>query len=510
MNIPERFQLTQEDELVFNRVAQALGRWEILAFDDLIEAYQDFDALLKRQLLLLFEEGSSQRTYDWVRFFWIEATRGLLEYWDTRNLYEIDKDRLTLMEMLDLAFFKPEKLLNTEQPDCVTPRISVVVPVYQAMPYIFEALRSLYEQTCQDFEVILVDDHVGHNEMLPAIIALFGDKRTRIVPQKVKKHLGAVLNTGVREAKGDYIARMDADDISTPDRFEKQLAFLELHPELSVCSGWCQCFHEEHHVIQTPLTNEEIFAKTFFGPPYIHALLMWKREDFVNHNLWYDEEVVVEDTVFYGEMMWKVKGGNLPQVLLLYRRYRTSKSRADIQVYYKEHSLLRDKLLARLEQTLTPQEKQKVKLPMTLEDARRVLEERGCKAEYTGADYDRFMERMQPRLHGRTIAVWGYGVQGRLLENILRLKGFDYVLVDTILEGKAWFCKQDRMMRVNELQNSADVYYIVVSMEDVPAGIPETLLAWGYKQGQDFCYFHNKEGLNAQGNINGSRAGNQN
>ena len=110
------------------------------------------------------------------------------------------------------------------------PQISVLMPVYQAERYLEEAVESILAQSFDDFELLALDD--GSTDESPRILAALAarDDRIRV---RVAPHAGLVrrLNQGLAEARGTCIARMDADDISYPERFERQLAFLETHPE---------------------------------------------------------------------------------------------------------------------------------------------------------------------------------------------------------------------------------------------------------------------------------------
>ncbi|QDU56902.1 Putative glycosyltransferase EpsE [Aeoliella mucimassa] len=113
------------------------------------------------------------------------------------------------------------------------PLISVIMPVYNAERYVAEAVESILAQTCGDFEFLIVDD--GSSDRSLAILEKYAskDKRIRL---KSRANTGYVvaLNEMLADAEGEFIARMDADDISLPERFEKQIAYLQEHPECVV------------------------------------------------------------------------------------------------------------------------------------------------------------------------------------------------------------------------------------------------------------------------------------
>src|SRR3712207_3488429 len=103
------------------------------------------------------------------------------------------------------------------------PAVSIVLPVYNAAAYVAEAVRSVLAQTLGDFELILIND--GSTDGSRDVLATFHDHRVRLIDQP-NQGLVATLNRGVREARGQWIARMDADDISLPGRFAAQLDYL--------------------------------------------------------------------------------------------------------------------------------------------------------------------------------------------------------------------------------------------------------------------------------------------
>src|ERR1039458_8791297 len=112
-------------------------------------------------------------------------------------------------------------------------QLSVVMPAYNAMPYLKPAIESILDQTFRDFEFLIVDD--GSTDDSGAYLESLSDPRIRIVHQK-RGGIEAALNTGIREARHDWIARMDGDDVALPTRLEKEVNFLERNPQYSLIS----------------------------------------------------------------------------------------------------------------------------------------------------------------------------------------------------------------------------------------------------------------------------------
>ncbi|MFD1958687.1 glycosyltransferase family 2 protein [Novosphingobium panipatense] len=117
------------------------------------------------------------------------------------------------------------------------PRVSVLLPCYNGAAYLEEAVRSILLQTFADFELIVVDD--GSTDATADILARMGrrDPRLRVVRQP-NGGIVAALNTAIAHARGEYIARMDADDVSFPERFAFQVAWLDAHPATVLVGGY--------------------------------------------------------------------------------------------------------------------------------------------------------------------------------------------------------------------------------------------------------------------------------
>lgn len=114
------------------------------------------------------------------------------------------------------------------------PLVSVIMPVYNGEKYISESIESILHQTYKNFEFIIIDD--GSTDSTSVLLSDYQKKDPRIKVKRFEKNQGLTicLNIGIKLARGEYIARMDADDISLPSRFEKQVEFLEKHPHVAV------------------------------------------------------------------------------------------------------------------------------------------------------------------------------------------------------------------------------------------------------------------------------------
>jgi len=198
--------------------------------------------------------------------------------------------------------------------------ISVVLPVYNSALYIKDAINSILNQTIQDFEIIIIDDCSADDTL--AIIEAYKDARIRIIKKNKNKGLIDSLNIGFEEAKGKYIARMDGDDISLPDRFEKQLEVLENNSDIKVCGCWLQRFGLSDEVIKHKEHHDEIVAHLLLSCSMSMGAVMFDRKTFAIYN--FDENKKhVEDYDFWARTAWAGKFYNIQEVLYYYRAHNT-------------------------------------------------------------------------------------------------------------------------------------------------------------------------------------------
>jgi glycosyltransferase involved in cell wall biosynthesis len=141
------------------------------------------------------------------------------------------------------------------------PTISVILPVYNAERFLKEAIDSILQQTFSDFELLLIND--GSTDGSEQIIASYTDPRIVYIKNEKNEGLIYSLNKAIDLARGRYIARMDADDVSLPQRFEKQLRYLEEHPDVGVVAATVSFINERGEKIgDWPLDKNAISART--------------------------------------------------------------------------------------------------------------------------------------------------------------------------------------------------------------------------------------------------------
>ncbi|MES2695357.1 MAG: glycosyltransferase [Verrucomicrobiota bacterium] len=211
------------------------------------------------------------------------------------------------------------------------PKISVVIPVYNASRYLSAAVRSILVQTCSDFELIAVDD--GSTDQSKAILEglAAADPRIRIVSRPNTGIVGA-LNDGIAVARGEFIARMDADDLAVPTRFAAQCEYLENHPEcVALGTDILYTDPEGAPLIrhQPALQHDEIVNQLVDGNggALIHPTVFFRRAALEQVGGYRQQFNWIEDLDLYLRLSEIGKLANLPTVFLHYRQHLKSVNR---------------------------------------------------------------------------------------------------------------------------------------------------------------------------------------
>lgn len=212
--------------------------------------------------------------------------------------------------------------------------ISVIMSVYsEPLEWIQESIDSILQQTFNDFEFIIINDNPNRQELYAFLQRNKAkDKRIDIINNSVNIGLTKSLNIGVGKAQGKFIARMDADDISVPCRFEKQLQFLNNNPGIGVCGSSIQLFGEQTGVIRYPVENDEMFL--FIESCFAHPTVM-ARSDIFKSNKYNESIKVAQDYDLWTTLKGLgVQFGNIKDPLLHYRRSKIqiSSSKRELQM----------------------------------------------------------------------------------------------------------------------------------------------------------------------------------
>lgn len=200
------------------------------------------------------------------------------------------------------------------------PVISVAMPVYNGQRYLAEAINSILAQTFADFELIIIDDGSTDNSLQVLREYQKRDARIRLIARE-NRNLATTLNDIIDLARGKWIARMDQDDIALPQRFERQLQWLE-QTGADICGSWVKLFGaSDTYILKHSQTDEAIKMELLFGAPFAHPAVMMKTE--LVKQLRYDKAwEKCEDYDLWERAAragWKMS--NVPEVLLLYRQH---------------------------------------------------------------------------------------------------------------------------------------------------------------------------------------------
>lgn len=201
----------------------------------------------------------------------------------------------------------------------MTPAVSVVMSVYNGQTYLAEAIGSILAQTFSDFEFIIVDD--GSTDATAEIIESCRDVRIRCLRNGRNLGLAASLNIGIEAATGQYVARMDADDISRPDRLARQIAFMKSHSTVGVCGSWIEVVGDNvQQVWEYPAGAEEIHARLLFDCSMAHPTVLFDRARWIKARLFYDSTYTyAQDYELWCRAVRSLSLANVQEVLLVRR-----------------------------------------------------------------------------------------------------------------------------------------------------------------------------------------------
>ncbi|HMS05983.1 MAG TPA: glycosyltransferase [Burkholderiaceae bacterium] len=200
------------------------------------------------------------------------------------------------------------------------PKVSVLVPTFNAQHHIEATMRSLMAQSLEDIELCVLDD--ASTDDTVDIVRGLRDPRIRLNVNPVNLGLPANLNIGLAMARAPYVARIDHDDFALPLRLATQAAFLDANPDITVVGSWIEHTGEETGVVELPTEDAIIKARFLCGETYLaNPSTLWRREFVERNRIRYDPNLyVVDDLGFWFDcMLHGARFANLPQVLLQYR-----------------------------------------------------------------------------------------------------------------------------------------------------------------------------------------------
>lgn len=213
-------------------------------------------------------------------------------------------------------------------------KLSVLLPVYNTRSdWLSLAIESVLNQTYRDFELLLLNDGSTNPDTLATLAAFEkADNRVRLVHNPENMGLPKTLNRGLTLARYDWIARMDGDDISEPQRFERQLAYLGRHPDIAILGTELMAFGDKQEIFHYAERHEDIVTAMLWVCSIPHPTVMYRKEVILAAGGYPTDYPNAEDYALWTKIVAhhpNVRFAIVPEVLF---KYRMTLSRPD---YYK-------------------------------------------------------------------------------------------------------------------------------------------------------------------------------
>lgn len=221
------------------------------------------------------------------------------------------------------------------------PELSIIMPVYNRDKYIGEAINSLLSQTYQNFELIIINDASTDNSL--QIIKSFKDKRIKVLINEQNKGIVFSRNKGLQIAQGEYIAPFDSDDIALPEKFLKQINFLNSNPEFGMIGSWVKLIDENGKLLQKKwklnAKPERIPSCLLFRNYFAQPSVIIRKEAIPIGGYNPDFEIG-EDYIMWINIANKFKTYNLPEYLVLCRFHESNSSNINNDILNKYELLI--------------------------------------------------------------------------------------------------------------------------------------------------------------------------
>lgn len=217
----------------------------------------------------------------------------------------------------------------------MNPTVSILMPVYNGAAYLRESLDSVLQQTCHDFELIIIDD--GSRDESARIIQSMNDHRIRFYKQD-NRGLAATLNRAIELSRGEYLARQDQDDVSLPLRLEKQLRYMVSHPHCGLLGTWAEIVSGTEKTGRAHRHAAENYCLNFdllFDNPFVHSSAMLRKSAVEAVGMYSTDpsRQPPEDYELWSRLSRKWEVSNIPEVLHIYREIPTSMSRDGVSPF---------------------------------------------------------------------------------------------------------------------------------------------------------------------------------
>lgn len=234
------------------------------------------------------------------------------------------------------------------------PKLSVIMSTYNDSQYIRESIDSILDQTFRDFEFIIIDDASTDNTV--EIIRSYTDDRIKLIINEENQGLTKNLNKALTYVTGEYIARMDGDDISLPERFAKQVAYLDNHKDVYLIGCAVKSFGASDLIWLLPDDSEELRVRMLIRPVFAHPSFMFRKK-LIDEGFRYDETFRTAQDYDFASRVAKVhKIGRVQDILMKYRVHDKQISSTSSINQLSNADRIRSRLLQELGITLNKQQ----------------------------------------------------------------------------------------------------------------------------------------------------------
>jgi len=242
----------------------------------------------------------------------------------------------------------------------VKPKVTVLMPVYNGERYLKDAINSILRQTYRNYEFIIIND--GSTDDSVKIIQSYRDKRIRFIDNERNIGISSTLNKGMELGIGEYIVRMDSDDMSLPTRIEKQVNFMDRYPEVGVCGTWIKYVGVFRlpwgaAVYKYPVKPRDIKARSIFKSGFAHPSVIMRRSLLEKFQLKYDHQHLdAEDYGLWQKCSFCFPLANIPEVLLEYRVHSKSITHSDNNIEFETVQRVNRLSMQKLDMAFSPEE----------------------------------------------------------------------------------------------------------------------------------------------------------
>jgi glycosyltransferase involved in cell wall biosynthesis len=276
----------------------------------------ELDLLLKKILYASYVS----KNYDFKEMFLTLHKRWMELTWTITSEDKLYNNGIIIF-IIKHSIFYNNTLDYIQTTKILDPRVSIILPVYNGENYIIDSVLSILKQTYINYELLIIIEY-GTNDNTINYLKMFNDSRIKIIVNKKKLGLAESLNYGILISKGIYIARMDADDLSLPNRLKEEVKFLDKNKDYGLVCSWQRHFGPNGTIVQMTKTSyNDLKASLLFTCDICHSTVMLRKDILIKNNLFYDSNMAMEDYDLWNRLLEKSKLASLKKILGEYREH---------------------------------------------------------------------------------------------------------------------------------------------------------------------------------------------